>query len=55
VDTPELSPGMLDASVKVNDDGEDDKDGSVDRGVDVPEVVEATVMAGRNLPSGPLL
>jgi len=42
-------------SVNVIDEGEDDSDGSVDNGVDVPEVVEATVIAGRNLPSGPLL
>ena len=42
-------------SVNVREEGEDASEGSVDRGVDVPEVVEATVMAGRNLPSSPLL
>ena len=42
-------------SVRVNDEGEDDNEGRVDKGVDVPEVVDATVMAGRNLPLGPLL
>ena len=40
--------------VSVIEEGEDDKDVSVD-GVDVPEVVEASVMDGRNLPLGPLL
>jgi len=46
---------VLDASVDVNEEGDDDSEGSVERGVDVPDIVEATVMAGRNLPSGPLL
>ena len=46
---------MLDASVSVNDEGEEDSEGSVDVGVEVPEVVDATVIAGRNLLSGPLL
>ena len=46
---------MLDARVSVNDKGEEDSEGSVDVGVEVPEVVDATVIAGRNLPSGPLL
>ena len=39
----------------MSEEGDDASEGSVDRGVDVPEVVEATVMAGRNLPSSPLL
>jgi hypothetical protein len=55
VDIPEFPSRILDASVRVIDEGDDDNEGSVDRGVDVPDVVEATVMAGRNLPSGPLL
>lgn len=52
---PESSPCPLDASVNVSDEGEDVREGSVDSGVDVPEVVEATVIAGTNRPSGPLL
>ena len=42
-------------SVRVSNEGEDVIEGNVDSGVDVPEVVEATVIAGRNLLSGPLL
>ena len=55
VDIPEFPPWSLEVSVRVIDEGEDDNDGIVDKGVDVLEVVEATVMAGRNLSSGPLL
>ena len=55
VDVPEVPPWLLDTSVDVNEEGEEDSEGSVDMGVDVPEVVEATVTAGMNLPSGPLL
>ena len=55
MDTPEFPPCTLDVSVRVINEGEDDNEGSVDKGVDVPDVVEATVIASRNLPSGPLL
>ena len=55
VDVPELPPWSLDSSVSVSEEGEDVKDGRVDSGVDVIEVVEAAVIPGRNLPSGPLL
>ena len=55
VDVPELPPWSLDSSVSVSKEGEDVKDGRVDSGVDVLEVVEAAVIPGRNLPSGPLL
>ena len=41
--------------MSVIEEGEDERDVSEDNGVDVPEVVEASVMDGRNLPSGPLL
>ena len=40
--------------MSVIEEGEDDKDVIVN-GVDVPEVVEASMMDGRNLLSGPLL
>ena len=55
MDVPEVPPWLLDTSVDVNEEGEEDSEGRVDMGVDVPEVVEATVTAGMNLPSGPLL
>ena len=55
MDVPEFPSWLLDASVSVNDEGEEDSEGNVDVGVEVPEVVDATVIAGRNLPSGPLL
>ena len=55
IDVPELCPWSLDVRVNVSGEGEDVKDGRVDSGVDVSEVVEATVILGRNLPSGPLL
>ena len=42
-------------SVKVSDEGEDDSEDNDDSGVDVPEVVDAAVIDGINLPSGPLL
>jgi len=42
-------------SVSISHEGEDDRDCNEDRGVDVPDVVEATVIAGRNLLLGPLL
>lgn len=52
---PEFPPRSFEMNDRVSDEGEDDREGSVDAGVDVPEVVEAAVMAGMNLPSGPLL
>jgi hypothetical protein len=55
VDVPELLSWSFDVRVRVIEEGEDDRDDRVDSGVDVPEVVEASVMDGRNLPSGPLL
>ena len=55
VDVLELPPWSLDTRVNVSEEGEDVKDGRVDSGVDVLEVVEATVIPGRNLLSGPLL
>lgn len=55
VDAPEFPSWSLNVSVRVSDEGEDDSDGIVDKGVDVPDIVEATVMASRYLPSGPLL
>jgi hypothetical protein len=50
-----LPSWLLDASVSVIEEGEDVNDDKDDSGVDVLEVVEATVIVGRNLPSGPLL
>ena len=55
VDVPELLSWSLNASIEVSDEGEDESDCDRERGVDVLEVVEATVMFSRNLPSGPLL
>jgi hypothetical protein len=55
VEILEPPPWVLNASVDINEEGDDNSKGSVERGVDVLDVVEATVMAGRNLPSGPLL
>ena len=52
---PELPTWLPDVSVSISHEGEDDRDCNEDRGVDVPDVVEATVIAGRNLLLGPLL
>jgi len=46
---------MLEVSIRVIDNGDEVKELSVDSGVDVLDIVEAIVMAGRYLPSGPLL
>ena len=53
--TPQLPPWLLDTSVDVSEEGEDVRESSVDSGVDVPEVVDTTVITGANQLSGPLL